>query len=392
MSSLSVNENTSITLRMLPISYTASFSPAIAQSIVDSDSGASVSILENTLETNLGAAPVGNVTVNMTAINPTQDPTLMPGDFQTLINALTLGSLESFGGIAIAMFDGDGNEVNLMGGAQATIRIPLSDRSGLAPNTMPLYYYESLNGIWVESGIATLDLTGSIPVYTGTVSRFRVWSADRVVTNTSILGCVVDAYGVRIPNAKVITRGDDYIGTSSSPTNGFGNFGVTAKTNSSVLVHAEINGNKTNTIQVNTGTEDVLLSECLSFGSTSLSITLTWGANPLDLDSYLYGPDFFVYYYDPGSLDSFPYAQLDVDDVDSFGPEVITITQFTTPGSYYYSVNNYSETFDPGITGSTARVELNNNGEVTLFVPPEGEGTNLTWNVFEIIVGAQLMF
>jgi hypothetical protein len=59
-----------------------------------------------------------------------------------------------------------------------------------------------------------------------------------------------------------------------------------------------------------------------------LRIVLTWGATPSDLDSYLFGPpsanNYHVFY---ASDNAPPYANLDLDDTDSFGPETITITQ-----------------------------------------------------------------
>ena len=61
-----------------------------------------------------------------------------------------------------------------------------------------------------------------------------------------------------------------------------------------------------------------------------LRLTLTWGENPRDLDSHLWTPSiegspYHVYFGSKGSENSRPYAQLDVDDVSSYGPENITI-------------------------------------------------------------------
>ncbi len=129
----------------------------------------------------------------------------------------------------------------------------------------------------------------------------------------------------------------------------------------------------------------------MSRAQTSISIKLTWGNAPLDLDSHLVGSSgtgVAINYINKGSLASFPYAQLDVDDRISFGPEVITIFKFNTAGTYRYSVNNYSESFSPGMTGSPSRVELNLSGDVSVFTPPAGEGVNVTWNVFDFVVTA----
>jgi hypothetical protein len=77
-----------------------------------------------------------------------------------------------------------------------------------------------------------------------------------------------------------------------------------------------------------------------------------------------------------------------VDDVTSFGPEVVTVTRFAV-GTYSYFVHNFSQTTNPGITGSPARVELTYGNQTLVFTPPTGEGTaNRYWRVFNFTVNA----
>jgi len=64
---------------------------------------------------------------------------------------------------------------------------------------------------------------------------------------------------------------------------------------------------------------------------------------------------------------------------------VVTGLSFSE-GTHLYSVDNYSETFDPGMIGSPVRVELNLNGAVSIYSPPAGEGSFTMWNVFNLIV------
>jgi len=70
-----------------------------------------------------------------------------------------------------------------------------------------------------------------------------------------------------------------------------------------------------------------------------LRIVLNWGVNPLDLDSHLVFPNNHVYF----SKDNGDQANLDVDDITSYGPETITITQKKEGQRYIYAVHNYSE-------------------------------------------------
>ena len=109
--------------------------------------------------------------------------------------------------------------------------------------------------------------------------------------------------------------------------------------------------------------------------------TLTWGETPFDLDSHLWtppiGPDSTVYhvcYYRRGDQGSAPYADLDVDDTQSYGPEHITIYQHF-PGVYTYAVHDYRS--DDGlITSSHAVVTLlKPNGTIQIFnVPTDSTG------------------
>jgi hypothetical protein len=59
-------------------------------------------------------------------------------------------------------------------------------------------------------------------------------------------------------------------------------------------------------------------------------LTLTWGATPPDLDNHLWLPtsnQYHVYYGTKGSLTAFPWANLDVDDSNGYGPENIVIAK-----------------------------------------------------------------
>jgi hypothetical protein len=115
------------------------------------------------------------------------------------------------------------------------------------------------------------------------------------------------------------------------------------------------------------------------------------GASPSDLDSHLTVPNadvsrFHVFYQNRGAFDAPPFAGLDVDDVASFGPETITITQLNS-GSYRYSVHDFtnrSSAASTALGNSGARVEVYFNGGLqrTFFVPP-GQAGNL-WTVFEL--------
>ncbi len=126
-----------------------------------------------------------------------------------------------------------------------------------------------------------------------------------------------------------------------------------------------------------TTTQNTAMSPQLAAGD--LRIVLTWGENPGDLDSYLWTPGGGqVWFGSKGSLVGAPFAQLDADDVDGFGPETITISNVSA-GSYSFAVQTYGQSLVPAET--TVRV-YDSNGLVREFVPPSNSGG--WWRVFTL--------
>ena len=121
-----------------------------------------------------------------------------------------------------------------------------------------------------------------------------------------------------------------------------------------------------------------------------LRLVLNWGERPRDLDAHLLTPVINgktseISYLRRGATNAPPYANLDVDHTDSFGPETITISRLM-PGSYRYFVRNYKE--EQGDTGplilSAAVVQIyTERGLIrTVNVPVSGEGDY--WDVCSI--------
>jgi hypothetical protein len=146
-----------------------------------------------------------------------------------------------------------------------------------------------------------------------------------------------------------------------------------------------------NTLSVTSGSTDSTLESCLvlSDAAASLNIRLTWGQLPADVDSHVFLPSGnHIYYSAKGSLLSPTFAYLDVDDTDGYGPEVVTVSKLMV-GTYRYFLRNYSGTFNPGMTASPVRVELNLGNSQRVFAPGTGEGTsNYYWHAFDLVVAS----
>jgi hypothetical protein len=396
--------NTSrVDVALQPVAASISIaSLATAQSLTVANSPARVSLPANGLATGAGGAPSMPVTANLTPIDPSSNPQLMPGNFTTSAGT----QIESFGAMEVNFKDNSGASLNLASGQTATIRIPISATDqGTAPATMPAFSYNSATGQWVQEGTLAIGGTAPNQYYEGTVTHFSYWNADQVYDTTCITGKVVNAAGAAVAGARVEAQGSGYTGTSTAYTAADGTFTLQVKANSRVIVTASTSDALSNSEVVdNTGAAgstctalatDLTLGAVIgSSGSGSAKIRLTWGTDPNDLDSHLTGPDsvtagtrFHVYYSNRGSLASNPFAELDVDDTSSFGPEVITISKLIA-GTYRYSVHHFGGALD--FRTSPARVELTLNGSTTIYTPPAPGATALgsksVWQVFELVV------
>jgi hypothetical protein len=135
--------------------------------------------------------------------------------------------------------------------------------------------------------------------------------------------------------------------------------------------------------------------------SPKLLITLDWGANPRDLDSHLTFPKetssstyrYHLYYYNRSATSStaYPYANLDTDDTDGYGPEHTTVYR-VQEGTYRFCVHHYAGS--SSIENSGAVVTLNvDDGQSSpatyRFTPPANQdSTKLVWQVFDASINS----
>lgn len=200
-------------------------------------------------------------------------------------------------------------------------------------------------------------------------------------TNTVISGATIElrSGGFNITGTPIATTTSSGTGTYSFAALAAGTYTVRA------VKSGFTDGAVTATVATPTQDAPVLF---LSPVGTNVAwrFVLSWGASPRDLDSHLTGPvpgsstRFHVYFGSPGSATASPFARLDVDVTDGFGPETITMTQ-QFPGVYRYYVYQWSS--DGAIPTSSARVDVyQGNTLVRQFFPPQGTGRY--WTVFEI--------
>lgn len=378
--------STVVNVPMLPVAVRDTFDAQAARDIAVPGSTAMVRLSAGSLRRPDGSVPTGQVTAQVTPIAPASDVNVMPGNYLAATDA-GAAPMESFGALDASFTDADGTPVNLAAGTTATVRIAPSSRSGALPPSVPLFFYNTTTGLWVQEGSAALQGTAPNQYYEGTVTHFTTWNADQIYDTVRINGCVQDAAGARVAGALVTSEGKSYTGQSSTITNANGEFSVAAKRGSAAFVVATTNTELSNAPTLSVGVQDETMDGCLTLTRSALSIKLTWGGEPRDLDAHTLGANAgeHIYFSDKGSLATAPFVALDVDDTNSFGPEVTTFAKLAKNRTYRFYVRNYSSTFDPGQTGSPARVEVNNRGTQTIFAPPAGETGNTDfWHVFDV--------
>ena len=217
--------------------------------------------------------------------------------------------------------------------------------------------------------------------------------AAQVSGPTGILTGIISnsTNGLPIPGATVA------VGTVSATTNASGVYTIPNAPSGTQTVTTSAVGFSTRTdpVPIAAGATTTFSTTLVPVGPTgNLTILLNWGAAPADLDSHLTGPTttggrFHVFF---GAPNPVPYASLDVDDVDGFGPETVTVTPLSgnfVPGTYSFFVVNFSTT--PEFDVSAARITVFQGGaQLAQFQVSAATGNPALdiWSVFSFTLTA----
>lgn len=153
-----------------------SFKSTAGETLSTAD-GSAVTLPANGIADSNGQPYQGTVNVYMTWIDPSSEDLAqdMIGDLSGIDNESAIVSLITFGMVMVELTDPNGNELNLLDGFEAELRFPVpEDKIAIAPQSIPLWYYDENNGYWVEESVAHLE--GNF--YVGTVEHFSSWNVD----------------------------------------------------------------------------------------------------------------------------------------------------------------------------------------------------------------------
>ncbi len=384
------------------IDQTSPINASTGGTVTNQANNAYVTIGANSLATTQGTAYTGTATVMITSFDPSNEmeANAFPGEYLgVLAQNQTVVPIKSFGFMDISVITPNGDKLSLSSGKTATVAIPVpasmrTDATNLG--TCPLWYFDTTTGTWKEEGSGTYDDT--IGCFVGNVTHFSVWNYDIRYPAGFVSGRVVNSLGGPVQGAQIRCWGTGWYqqrwASGETQTGADGNFtripvevGVVFKYQASKGGHKSAilqAGPLAKNQEINVG--DIVLD------SPIVQITLTWGADPRDLDSHLTArltgnTTFHVYYSNEGSLSYDPWANLDTDARNGFGPEVVTISRLSQ-GTYRYSVRHFAGDGTISTSGAEVNVVLPDTG-IYRFTPPTEQPANSTiWRVFDIVVDA----
>ena len=227
-----------------------------------------VSLPSNALVDADGNGTSGSSTIRVTVLDPTRDPSVMPGDFERWnAEAGKAEPIESFGAMNVVFEDVASGRLSLGDGHRANISIPLAvGRSPEeSPASVPLFYWSETRGYWIEEGKAILEETTTGRwAYTGEVGHFSTWNADFAYASITLNGCVSTQDGEPVQDAEVTARGSDYVGSSKATTDADGQFEVRVRPDSELELYAVAAGPLySEAIRLRSQNVDTALGDCL---------------------------------------------------------------------------------------------------------------------------------
>lgn len=120
----------------------------------------------------------GKVNVYAKWIDPSGEflSEFMPGCLRGMSAANAESMLETYGMIAVEMYDDNNNLLQILNGKSAEMKFPIPQNMlTTAPSDIPMWYLDENIGLWKEEG--TLTKTGN--EYVGHANHFSFWNCDK---------------------------------------------------------------------------------------------------------------------------------------------------------------------------------------------------------------------
>lgn len=222
----------SVKIKLLSNASVGSFTSS-AGGVINA-SGVSLTFPADAVKLDGGGAYTGTVNVALKFLDPNSSDMnqIMPGDLMALNQNGDVKVLETYGMAAVELTGTSGQKLNVAAGKTVELKMPLSGPYlSDAPASIPLWYFDEVNGVWKEEGSATL--VGN--EYVGEVSHFTFWNCDNPQPSTSIEGRIycdsipMQGLSVQIKNPTGRILGTTY-------TDGYGQFDGFIPQNTNLII------------------------------------------------------------------------------------------------------------------------------------------------------------
>jgi len=219
-----------IKVKLLPQVLIGTFNASAGAEIETSD-GLKVSIPANGIE----GGYQGIVNVYSHYLDPTNPGAMLeiPG-LEGINSNGELGLLLSYGMGHIELQDGNGDLLQLAEGSSAQLTMPIpADLIGSAEASIALWYFDELQGLWIEEGSA--ELQGN--KYVGEVTHFSFWNCDHW-TCVRWYNINVSCGGTPYANMPLISKALGFLDVGTGITNSEGLLRTSLPCASSIDIYA----------------------------------------------------------------------------------------------------------------------------------------------------------
>ena len=331
----------------------------------DSNTGAYIQFPADAICNSSAQIISGDITCRFASIDMTGANSLLsaPASFQTQYDDSENGVLIANAIMAVECYN-DSEPVYLCSGKQAMIRVPIYGASACSSNDSRTGWSLSLDtALWENyenefesycGGVAP-ERAGANNYYTGSIDQLATWYAVGSQSQSACLNGSIDAFDAMTYTVRCYGQGwqnDIFSQADSSfcaPVPQGESYTCKVGTSTSWIDSDDfISGTASNSV-VDFPVNSCPATDCsdigtFSFSSNLLSTSVVWGVSPSDLDANLLSnTGTHISFTNAGSITESPYIQLDTDDTDYYGPEIITMTADVANGTYCYYVYQFSD-------------------------------------------------
>lgn len=192
-----------VEIQLIPKTIRGSFASHIGGTFTFD--GVTLDFAPNTIMQANGLPYSGQVTLMAAHLNP-EDPDfgfIMPGNLVGETPSGLRKGLESFGMLAAELEGASGEKLQIIKGETVGMKMTVAaSQLAAAPASLPLWYFEEVQGMWKEEGEATLQ-NGQ---YVGSLGHFSMWNCDFPGNAINLEATFRDMNGNPVPNIEVVVN------------------------------------------------------------------------------------------------------------------------------------------------------------------------------------------